>query len=152
MSTDSGTQATATATELEIHPEYKECTAFGLSAEVETAGCNYRFGQPSGTGPFTGNVSIVCETGKNIVVKAASTCTITVGSQGPLSGITYTNSAGPPMTVTVGSNVGVSSTVSGNTLICGTNGTRPGTYTGSVLVKGWTSSAMTTQRNVTVKS
>ncbi|MFT3864759.1 MAG: hypothetical protein QM729_10845 [Solirubrobacterales bacterium] len=136
-----------------IHPEYGGCEAFGLEATVNTEGCNYTFNEPSGSSTYTGTVNVVCESGKEIEINAASTCVVKVGSQSGLSSVTYTDEgSGSSRSVLVTANVsGISSTVSGSTLICGTNGTRSATYTGSVSTKGYTSAAHTTQTGVWVE-
>jgi hypothetical protein len=151
--TFTGTQTGTATTTLTIHPTYGNCTAFGLPAKVSTAGCNYQFNQPTGSGPFSGTVNIVCETGSKIEINVnEGTCNITVAAQGPLSSLTYTNEgSGSSRAVSVGANVsGISSTVSGGILACGTNGTRSATYTGTVLTKGFTNSGMGTEVGVFV--
>jgi hypothetical protein len=145
--TFTGFQAATKAATLEVHPEYSECTGFGLPATVTTTGCNYKFNSPTGSTPnFTGSVNIVSASGEtcsNITVAVAG-CTVKIGPQGPLSGISY-NANGS--TVTVTSNVTtIAANVEGSVLICGTNGARTGTYTGTVLTKGFNSGG--TQVNI----
>jgi hypothetical protein len=148
-----GSQTGTTATTLLIHPSYNKCTAFGLPSTVTTTGCNYRFNQPTGTGPFSGSVNIVCETGKKIEINVGSgTCLVTVAEQGPLSSVTYTN-AGSGSTSSVKVTAGVSSitsTVSGSLLACGTSGSRPATYEGSVITKGFTNEGLGTPVGISV--
>lgn len=144
-----GTQAGTSAKTLTVHPTYSNCTAFGLSATINTQSCNYEFLEPTGTGPFTGKVNIVnCSTPITIT---AGTCEVTVGGQGPLSEVTYTNEATSPKTVNVGANVsGIKYTKVKDGFLCPLNGTgtkEEGTYTGNTIAKGF---EKTTQKGVFV--
>lgn len=138
-----------------VHPEYKECEAFGLEATVTTTGCNYTFNEPTGSSsPYSGTVNVVCESGKEIVISAGfGICTAKVGSQGPLSSVTFTNEgSGATRDVLVTANVsGISTKVEGSELLCGTNGTRSATYTGSVLTKGYSNETHKTQHGIWVE-
>jgi hypothetical protein len=68
---------------LTLHPEYSECTAFGLAATVSTEGCNYVLSTSSAT---AGSMAIECANGKEVLttVKAAG-CTVKIGAQTPSS-------------------------------------------------------------------
>lgn len=114
---------------IEVHPEYSGCTAFGfLSATVNTEGCNYILNA-------NGTVTVTCSSGHVITIKGG-TCEATVGSQGPLSGISYTNTSGK---VKVSSNVTtIATTKTKDGIGCPFNGTgsTTGTYTGTVLAEG----------------
>jgi hypothetical protein len=114
-----------------VHPTYTGCKAFGLSATIETTGCNYVLAA-------AGTATIECESGKSIKISIpAGACSITVGAQGPLSSVSYTNEgSGTTASVLVTANVsGITYTSTGGA--CGTSGTN-GTYTGTVLTKGFT--------------
>jgi hypothetical protein len=145
-----GSQAGLFAATLEVHPEYSECVGFGLPGTIITSGCKLKFNSPTGTtpGPFSGTANLVC-TGGSVTNLSNVSCTITAGSQGPLPGVTYTDNAGPPMTVTVSFNIALSVNVSGSTLVCGPNGSRTLVMTGSMLTRGYNSSK-TIQRGYTV--
>jgi hypothetical protein len=138
---------------LSVTPEYSGCTAFGLASTVAMNGCKYKFHNVTGTGPFTSPVDIVCPEGAHITITAASTCTVTVAGQTGLSSVSYTNKGtGTGRDVEVGANIsGIASNVSGSVLVCGTNGPESATYTGTVLEKGYTSAAHTTQVGVWVE-
>lgn len=127
----------------EIHPTYQECTAFGLAATVTTTNCNYRWNEPMGAGPYTATMNILC--GSGAITISTAGCTVTIGSQGPLSGTTMTNQgAGEERQILLSLNLTtIAANVSGSVLICGTNGARTATYTGTILAKGWKSPAMT---------
>ncbi|MFT3864758.1 MAG: hypothetical protein QM729_10840 [Solirubrobacterales bacterium] len=149
-------EGTSKSTLEEIHPEYGGCEAFGLEIAINTEGCNYTFDEPSGSGSesHTGTVNLVCATGHEIEMNTASgVCVVTVGSQSGLSSVTYTDEgSGSSRSVLVTANVsGISVDVSGSTLICGTNGTRSATYTGSVSTKGYTSEAHTIRTGIWVE-
>jgi hypothetical protein len=80
-----GTMAGISQTTLEVVPKYSSCKAFGfLEATVSMNGCKYKFLQPTGSGPFSGQMSIVCPEGTIKIV--AATCEVQIGAQGPLSG------------------------------------------------------------------
>jgi hypothetical protein len=135
-----------------VHPEYTGCTAFGQAATVDTGtisdGCNYIL---TATSTTTGGVTIECEAGNNIVVTATTAaCTITVGGQVPTNNmIDYENrGSGAIADVLVTSTVeGIKYTSSGG--ICGASGTN-GTYTGSVLTKGYNTAGFVTQHGIFV--
>lgn len=136
-----------------IHPEYSGCTAFGLSATVTTTGCNYTLHEPTGSGPYTGTVDVVCESGHVIEVNAGlGTCTVRVGSQANLGSVRYENEgSGSTRDVLLTANVtGISAEVNGVLGTCGPNGVRPGQYTGSVLAKGYSNEKHTTQHGIWV--
>jgi hypothetical protein len=131
-----GTQFGLSAATWEVHPEYGRCTGFGLPATVTTSGCAYRFDVIGGFTPnFTGHMFVSCGTGS--ITITVTGCTVTVPSQGGALGLLGVSYNANGSTVTVSTNVTtLSAVVSGNVLICGTNGTRPLTYTGSDLFKG----------------
>ncbi len=64
-----------------IHPEYKECTAFGLKATIATTGCNYLFhiNSPAGSGRHV-TTDVSCSAGSSVKV-IAGLCEVTIGSQ-----------------------------------------------------------------------
>jgi hypothetical protein len=147
--TFSATQNVLSIATLTVHPDYgpaNTCTAFGMAGTVTTTGCNYQFNQPAGTTPtFTGTINIACGSG-SIVITTAS-CTVTIGSQGPLNGITYTDELMmAARQVKVTANVAtISANVTGPILTCGTNGARVATYSGVVITRGYTSATRETQ-------
>jgi len=135
-----GTQAGTSATTLQVHPVYGGCTAFGLSATINTHSCNYEFLEPTGTGPFTGKVNIVgC--GTEPIQITAGTCEVTVGNQGPLSQVTYENLARTPKEVLVKAEVsGIRYTKVKDGFLCPLNGTgtlEDGTYKGNTETEGF---------------
>jgi hypothetical protein len=120
-----------------VSPSYSGCTFLGVAnVKVNMEGCEYRFNTPSGSGPFTGTVDVICPEGKKINF-TASGCTVEVGSQ-TLSSVSYTNLATSPKSVRVTSNV-TKITYTGSALCPGATGTHSnGTYSGSAISKAET--------------
>src|ERR1041384_5153370 len=55
-----------------VSPSYTGCTFLGISNEkVNMEGCTYRFNTPTGSGPFSGSVTILCPAGKKINFEAS---------------------------------------------------------------------------------
>ena len=81
-----------TASEIIITPTYQECTGFGgISVTVQMNACSF---QPKGTAELTAQTQVTgCTESKKITIKSL-VCTITIGEQGELSHITFTNDAG----------------------------------------------------------
>jgi hypothetical protein len=135
-------------TSVTVHPVYTGCKAFGLAATITTTGCNFVL-------TAAGTATVECESGKVITISIPSaSCTLTVGAQGPLSSVTYTNSggAGKLMDIVVNANVaGITYTSSNSASACGASGTN-GTYVGGVTVRGYSSATThteATQRGIT---
>jgi hypothetical protein len=81
---------------LELTPSYNECTALGMPATVSTAGCKYRL-EASST-----SLDIVCQENKKIVITAGlGACEIQLGGQSKLQKVSYENSAGSPVMLTM---------------------------------------------------
>jgi hypothetical protein len=141
---------------LKVHPEYSGCTFIGQTATVTTTGCNYTITATSRT---AGTVVIDCESGKSIVVEAAtSKCTVTVGAQTPTNNaLDLKNETGTPRSVLVTSTVGTETHAEGNTGIhytssgtaCGKSGEN-GYYRGSVLENAYSNEAHTKQVSGTI--
>jgi hypothetical protein len=137
---------------IEISPEYVECTTFGQETSVVTTGCTYKLTASSAT---AGATQFVCSGSNQIVIapKGAG-CTIKIKSQTPTTPtVDYTNmgtfggglgTADFSVKDTVG---GIAYTSSGG--VCGASGTN-GTTVGEVTVKGYSSSAYSTQRGIKV--
>lgn len=123
-----------------VHPEYSDCTAVGLEATVTTTGCDYTLYEPTGSEPYAGTMGILCKGGHKMeFVFGLGVCTVTVGTQGLLGTVTYTDKkSGVLVTFDVS---GITGQVSGSEEVCGTGGSQEGTYTGSVLVKGYSDPA-----------
>jgi hypothetical protein len=83
------TTVTNGTTTVTAHPEYSGCKAFGVNANVITTGCNYVFHLEAGGASKT---DVVCSAGNVIkVTPIGLDCTVTVGSQTGLVGVTYKN-------------------------------------------------------------
>jgi hypothetical protein len=144
---------TSGITSITVHPEYTGCTAFGQTASVNTGtisnGCNYVL---TATSTTAGNVVIECAAGKSIVVTATTAgCTVTVPGQTPTTNaVAYENQgSGATASVLVTSAVeGITYTTTGG--ICGAGGST-GTYTGSVLTKGYDTASFATQHGIFVE-
>ncbi len=117
-----------------VLPSYSGCTFLTIpNVKVNMEGCEYRFNTPTGSGPYSGSVSVICPVGKKINFEASG-CKVEVGPQ-TLSSVSYTNLAGPPKSVTVKSNV-TGITYTGSALCPGAQGTHSnGTYTGAAISK-----------------
>jgi hypothetical protein len=104
----------AGGSQLTVRPIYNECEAkssLGTSAiTVKTNGCVYNFHQAKGV--FKGSVTIECPPGKTIEFKTF-TCTLKIGSQGPISGITYSNEGSPKKVLVKASLTGIKFTSEG---------------------------------------
>lgn len=122
-----------------VLPEYKKCTFLKIpNVVVNMNGCTYTFNQPTGTGPFTGTVTVNCPTGKSIEFEASG-CKISVSGQGPLSSVTYTNLATAPKSVKISASVSkITYTASGTCTVLGTK--TDGTYSGTALADAETES------------
>jgi len=122
------------ASSVEVTPTYKNCKAFGLTATVTTTGCKYKFSNPVDLKAeaedtlHEAEVAVVCETGKNIIVKALG-CEAKVGSQ---SGLKKVEAEKEGTGLLVKANVsGIAYTLKGAT--CGGEGSfTEGTYEGNV--------------------
>jgi hypothetical protein len=124
-------QATVT-----VSPAYSNCTFLGVAGvKVNMEGCTYQFETPTGTGPFTGSVTVICPVGKKINFEASG-CKVEVGGQ-TVKPVTYTNLATSPKSVTVKPNV-TGITYTGSAL-CPSSGTHSdGTYAGAAIAKAET--------------
>jgi hypothetical protein len=129
-----------------VHPTYSGCTAFGfIGATVNTEGCNYII-DAAGEGEM-GTSTIECEAGHEIVV-TAGTCTVKVPAQTPgTPTVDFTNEgSGATASILVTATVEkIKYTSSGG--ICGASGEN-GTYTGTVLTKGFKTSKFTEQTGI----
>jgi len=150
----SGQISSKSVTSVVVHPKYGGCSAFGQAASVSTTSCSYTLSIASGTGSTAaGSVTIACSTGSIVVnVPTGGNCSVTVGAQSFPSGsgkIDYESvGAGATQAVLVSSTVtGIVYGASGN--ICGSAGSA-GTYSGSVLTKGYDQAAFSTQHGVFV--
>jgi hypothetical protein len=133
-------KATFTGTEYAISPQkmvtvtpkYEECTFLGISGfKINVNECTFTFNQPTGLGPFTGTLNVNCPTGKSIEFEANG-CKIVVGTQGPLSSVTYTNQATTPKSVKVAASVSkITYTASGTCIVIGEK--TDGSYSGTSL-------------------
>jgi|GEM_PF-1391382 len=81
--------------EIEVLPEYEECSAFGfLSGTVNVEGCKYRLHAN------TPDFDIVCPAGKAIKIVGV-TCEVQIGSQNNVQKVEYTNNGSSPKTLTI---------------------------------------------------
>jgi hypothetical protein len=124
----STTNPTGPVESITVHPEYSECTVFGVvGGTVTTTGCNYEVFA-------SGKVKVACTLGKAIKV-VAGVCEVTVTSQGPLELLSYANITAPPTTVEIKDNVAkivYNSNLGG---VCPANG-QEATYKGTEVAKG----------------
>jgi hypothetical protein len=136
-----GTTTATTPGAVKVKPTYKNCQAFGfIGTPIDVGTCEYEFTTPVKT---TSTVHIVnCATPLRVT---AFNCEITVGNQGPLSHITWTQGGvpSPPnihdliahVTIT-----GIKYTQHSKSFPGCTNGTfTNGTYTGTNTVRAYDS-------------
>jgi len=132
--TFTGTEyVTSPQTTVTVTPNYEECSFLGVSGfKITVNKCTFTFNQPTGSVPFTGTLNINCPAGKSIEFQANG-CKIEVGTQGPLSLVTYTNLATTPKSVKVAASVSkITYTASG--LGCPVIGEKTdGSYSGTSL-------------------
>lgn len=91
------TAGTTTYAELELHPTYGKCKAFGLAATVTTTGCveTYRVTTPTFFFLWHSVVVYSCTGTNKIVVNAgAGGCVVEIGSQSPGGVVKLENEAG----------------------------------------------------------
>lgn len=147
----SGNQVTKTADEINLHPTFGKknakgeagsCKLAGITVTVTTTGCNFTFDSDTSGTPENATTSIVCEAGK-VITSTAAGCTISIGSQGPLHGVSYTGEgSGASRTIKVAASVkGIAWSAKG--ALCGLIGLgngetgTNGEYTGTALTKGF---------------
>jgi hypothetical protein len=114
--------------------EYTTCTFIGQAASVKMNGCTYTFSA-------AGQVTITCPEGKKIEIIIPG-CTATIGSQGPLNGISYhTIGEGEAREITASALVtGIAATLDGGHINCGgVNTVTSAEYTtGNTIITGQT--------------
>lgn len=140
--TYSGTQTTKEAATVAVTPHYTGCTFAGLTAEIETNGCEYVFNLVGAT--TNGEVKVKCPAGKDITVQVGPVgtrrCTIHVPEQ-TLAGILF-SILGATTTREVGVAVAAtglkySQTAGTGSGACATaDGKENGTYNGAAKVTG----------------
>jgi len=93
-----------------LHPSYEKCKAFGLTATVDTEGCDYlvHVGEaPSPGSSYLGSTDIECAGANLIRITAGiigNRCEVQIGSQtGLVSEVV--NKAGPPKDVELRANI-----------------------------------------------
>jgi hypothetical protein len=129
------------ATSVTVHPEYKECTAFGQPATITTTGCDYllHFGTPT-AGGWHVVTDIVC-TGNSVIRIVTGTCDIHIKSQTGLTTSEATNSGGAStaMDLLLHTNItGIKYTVTKDPIGCPLSGIGDfsnGDYRGTTTVK-----------------
>jgi hypothetical protein len=94
------TTADGTVNEATVTPGYggvNACTLGGSFATVDINSCKYTLTDTLTS--LVANADVVCPGTSKIEITSAG-CTVTVGSQGPLGSVTFSNNAGPPEHVT----------------------------------------------------
>jgi hypothetical protein len=129
-----------TTKSIELEPAYTGCTAFGVAAEVTPNGCKYKFEVTGTTSPYVVATSVVCASGGKITVKpkaGALNCTVKVGAQTGLTGVTVTNSeTAEPTDINALVNVhNITYTEEGTE--CAGTGAATGVYEGGATIKGY---------------
>lgn len=81
-------------------PAYSGCEFLGVAANIDMNGCEYVY---HGATPVANMalMDVECPGTNKIRFTAPNVCDLTVGTQTGLSGVKYTNIAGPPMKITV---------------------------------------------------
>ena len=138
-----GTNATKTSTTATLAPTYSNCKAFGfVSATVEPHGCTYTFHLVEGSSPPTATVDVNC-TGTNEITISSTGCVTHVPPQTGLKHVVFSNE-GSGATRDLKANITIEGIKYTTTSGCpGGAGTKTnGKYTGTVTVKGFTSSGV----------
>jgi hypothetical protein len=155
------------ATTVTVTPNYEGCTAGFLGeAPVHTEGCQYILHGTTTTHKNTSNedevdaaVSIECDEPSDHILITSGPCTLTIGEQGPLHGVTYDNidpetgKDDVKVTVTVDKIHYTGIWSEENNFLCETLGGlketgEDGTYTGSFTVKGYEDAAHENQVDI----
>ena len=106
-----GAEIASATTATRVTFGFAGCTVGGSATfpvTVTMNGCEFELLEPTGTGPYTGNLSIVCPPGKLIVVNGTflgSTCKVEVAAQANKGSIGYANMVGSPSKFTANANV-----------------------------------------------
>ena len=125
-----GTFTATSFTTLTVTPTYTGCEAFGFAeATVTTTGCTYTFTGKEGTGATeTLATSTVKCSGTSKITVSGGGCTTTVGPQGPLNHVKFSNTTtGTP------DDVDANTTFSGITYVASGFCFRTGTFTDGTL-------------------
>lgn len=135
-----GTVSEKTFSALTLSPEYRECTAAGLTAEVKTHGCKYVFHILEGSSPPAAKFDVSCEPGQVIeIVGWSGGCVITIGPQAGLQGIVF-ESKGSGTTRDVDASIAIKGiTYSQSGLLCvgGTRTFTSGEYRGGTTLRAY---------------
>ncbi len=126
-----GTSTETVSTDITITPAYSGCVdILGRTVDVTVSG-TYTF-HSNGTVDLSGSISLAITNGSKQVK-----CTVTVGEQEGINGISYANSGANNIEVVANSS-NIKTTTSGGLLNCGVgNGSHTGgTYTGTVIEEG----------------
>jgi hypothetical protein len=130
------------SSELYVAATYTGCKSFGVTTKWKMEGCRYRYTLGSG-GPGTYPVtwSIVCPEGKAITLSPVGlNCTTVIWAQSGLTGITMSNVAGSPKTLSATLAVeGISYTKYGTECPEGAGSGTNGKMEGTFLLKGFES-------------
>lgn len=144
--TFTGSASSGTLTDVTAHPEYNECTAFGLNADVTTTGCNYTFTnlQNVSTDHYTAEVDNVCSGTSKITITVTlfggSVCTVTIGSQNGLGPVDVEN-----MTTSTPTDITIDATISSGITYTETSGCPEGA--GTFTNGGYTGNTTVTAKN-----
>jgi hypothetical protein len=143
--TYTGTYSASTVTSQIVTPAYSGCVAFGfVNTPIDVNGCQFRFNQPTepSKGDYVSTVDIINCT-KPMEVTAAN-CTVTIGNQAGLSGVTWDNvTTATPSHLTATTNIsGIKYTQDpkGEFLPCNSSTDTNGTYVGTNTVKAFNGS------------
>jgi hypothetical protein len=143
-----GTQATTSATTIQLAPTYSGCTDVGLNSTVTTNGCEYLLHVPATAGVTTGTRDIVCPGANEITITAPNPalgkakCITHIPPQTGLGVVTYSNlGAGTTRENKVSLNlVGIKYSQTAGVAESGNCETRDGTttggYVGSITLTG----------------
>jgi hypothetical protein len=105
-STVQGESPQITFNQVTVTPTYSACEFLGSGATVRMNGCQYKL---VGTAELTAQLQVVnCTIGKKIeLISAGGLCTITVGTQEPLSHVVFVNNSLEPKDIEAKVTVGL---------------------------------------------
>jgi hypothetical protein len=135
--------APKTTTSVTLEATYTGCRLW-VAASVKMEGCKYEFNLVAGGGGAV-NTNVVCPAGKSITMSAkpALDCVITVGSQGPLTGVSVANAGSEPTHIAATVAIGeiIHYTKTGTECPGGAGAGTNGKYTGTATLTGYEDNA-----------
>jgi hypothetical protein len=130
------------AVETSLTPGFEPCNGFGRATTATAQGCEFVLSEPVAR---LGSASIICPPGDKITFSVGGgACTVTIGSEAIEGGMSYKNDNSSELNLAQNRDItmefgltGLTATVSGSVLICGTNGARTLSWSGAVTMEAF---------------